>query len=582
MARMIPAVISPNVKSDAEKKIFKWFEEAPNTDDWIVLHSLGIAQHVSLIHGEVDFLVLAPKYGIFALEVKGGRVSRKDGIWYFTNRFGETDSKSRGPFEQAWDAIHSIMEKIVPTRTDIDHKNVEKMIYGIGAMFPDIDYETVGAEEEPWQVFDCKDGKKVRDYIVRLSSGARAAWERTYGPMPKNKIPNVNDVNYLLSILSKDFDKTVALRAKIDYADQELISLTNKQYQCLDQIEENRRVIVYGPAGTGKTLLAMKQARNEVLKGKKVAFICYNSSLGKWFQEAFKAENDMGIPSFVGTFHSLLLDIVKKANETITIPSSQEAKNEFYKNTLPDMALEYLLEKEPEYDEIIIDEAQDLINEKYLDVLDLLLIKGFERGCWKMFGDFSNQAIYSGGMSGQNMFDLIEDRTAFARCKLVENCRNTRQICFAIEIITGFKAPSDLWSKIVGPPVSYTTYKNEDEELVKLEELLFNLTDKEHIENGDIIILSPYTREKSIVSRIDTTKIRDFTFKSGNHITFSTIQSFKGLDSKVVILTDIDGFSPEQLMYVALSRARSGLFVLETKSASEEYNQLFIRRKINA
>ena len=42
---MIPSVISPEVKSSAERKIFEWFQNAPGTDKWIVLHSLGITTH---------------------------------------------------------------------------------------------------------------------------------------------------------------------------------------------------------------------------------------------------------------------------------------------------------------------------------------------------------------------------------------------------------------------------------------------------------------------------------------------------------------------------------------------------------
>ena len=72
MAIMIPSVISPDIRSNAERNIFRWFKEAPETEDWIVLHSLGIANHRRVIHGEVDFFVIAPNLGIFALEVKGG------------------------------------------------------------------------------------------------------------------------------------------------------------------------------------------------------------------------------------------------------------------------------------------------------------------------------------------------------------------------------------------------------------------------------------------------------------------------------------------------------------------------------
>ena len=50
MAIMIPSVISPEVKSSAERKIFEWFQNAPGTDKWIVLHSLGIATHNKVIY----------------------------------------------------------------------------------------------------------------------------------------------------------------------------------------------------------------------------------------------------------------------------------------------------------------------------------------------------------------------------------------------------------------------------------------------------------------------------------------------------------------------------------------------------
>lgn len=89
MAKMIPSVISPSIESRAEKRIFEWFANAPNTENWVVLHSLGISNHNRHMYGEIDFLVLAPKLGVFALEVKGGRVRREDGVWYFTNRYRE-------------------------------------------------------------------------------------------------------------------------------------------------------------------------------------------------------------------------------------------------------------------------------------------------------------------------------------------------------------------------------------------------------------------------------------------------------------------------------------------------------------
>ena len=129
MAIMIPSVISPEVKSSAERKIFEWFQNAPSTDKWIVLHSLGITTHNKVIYGEIDFLVIVPKLGMFALEVKGGRVRRENGVWYFSNRYGNTNSKVRGPFEQAKDGIFSIM-KVIKSRTNLEHLHLNNMLFG--------------------------------------------------------------------------------------------------------------------------------------------------------------------------------------------------------------------------------------------------------------------------------------------------------------------------------------------------------------------------------------------------------------------------------------------------------------------
>lgn len=147
MAIMIPSVISPEVKSSAERKIFEWFQNALGTDKWIVLHSLGITTHNKVIYGETDFLVLAPQLGIFALEVKGGRVKRENGIWYFTNRYGKTNSKVRGPFEQAKDGIFSIVDAM-KKRVDIEHHHIPNVLFGYGVMFPDIEYASSGIDEE--------------------------------------------------------------------------------------------------------------------------------------------------------------------------------------------------------------------------------------------------------------------------------------------------------------------------------------------------------------------------------------------------------------------------------------------------
>lgn len=107
------------------------------------------------------------------------------------------------------------------------------------------------------------------------------------------------------------------------------------------------------------------------------------------------------------------------------------------------------------------------------------------------------------------------------------------------------------------------------------------LLDEKHIANDQITILSPRRKENSIVSKLEKRIIKDFNFTKAKDVTFSTIQSFKGLENAVIILVDIDTYSSDKLMYVALSRARSGLFILENKDAHTEYQALMMRRLVN-
>ncbi|MHC1745632.1 MAG: DNA/RNA helicase domain-containing protein [Negativicutes bacterium] len=576
MARMIPSTISPEVKSKAERKIFEWFRDDPSTSEWIVLHSLGIACHNRVIYGETDFFVLAPNLGVFALEVKGGRVKRKNGIWYFTDKYGKVNYKERGPFDQARDGIFSIIESL-KGKLDCSHSHLKNVLYGIGVMFPDIEYSTVGVDEEQWQVFDSNDGSKVGEFVRRIAVGAMQKWEEHYGPIGDEKLPNDDDIKYLATILRGDFDKAVSISVQIKYAEAELVELTKEQYRCLDQIDDNPRCLVQGAAGTGKTLLAIEEAKKAVAKGEQVALFCFNTNLGEWMYQYFEVMPKGLQPAYVGTFHKFMMNIVKIAGVSLHYPKNKDDLPAFFSEDVPEAARVALRSEPLKFDKVIIDEAQDLIKPGYLDIIDLCLSKGFDRGRWTMFGDFSMQAIYADNQTGQQLENLVETRTAFIKFKLTLNCRNTKPICEEIQTITGFNAPSGVWTKVEGPPVHYITFSDNNEQKAKLEEVIDILLDN-HVVEKQITILSPLCRENSVVSLVDQFTIKAFKVADTNNISFCTIQAFKGLENTVIILTDISSFSQERLMYVALSRARTGLYILESESASHEYTELQRRR----
>ena len=98
MARLVPDFISEDCKSNAERRLFERFRrELP--DDFVVLHSLGVARHRWKLYSEADF-VLIHRSAVIVFEVKGGRISRKDGAWYFTDRYGQMHRRKESPMQQ--------------------------------------------------------------------------------------------------------------------------------------------------------------------------------------------------------------------------------------------------------------------------------------------------------------------------------------------------------------------------------------------------------------------------------------------------------------------------------------------------
>ncbi len=556
MAKMIPAVISPSVKSPAERKIYEWFKTDPVTKDWVVFHSLGIENHQTVVFGEIDFLVCASELGVFALEVKGGRIARKDGVWVYTDKYGVEHEKVRGPFEQASEGMFSIKEEL---KNRSESKSVQNALCGYGVMFPDIVYDNSDIDISQEEIFDKRDGQFVGKFIKRLADYNKNKF------MQKKVFvvyPSEEDINNIVNVLRKDFDKALPLSTKIEYSENNLITLTEEQYRCIDGLASNKRCLISGGAGTGKTVLAIKNAKESVAAGKKLGFFCYNLLLEKELRRHF--ENAELKPVYVGSLTDYCEQLVKKHRlfdfSTITdVP-------EFYKKKLPEYALDAITLEGVKFDKIILDEAQDLMTPEYLLVIDSLLSGGLKKGEWYFFGDFDYQTIYNCGITDNRTVEMLEEEAGFATFRLTRNCRNTPNIQQEMNEIAGVNAETLLKDKNT-PEVRYIQFLDADNEAELLTEELKKLI-VAGIKPSEITILSAFRRDKCVVDKVKKYKIDPAGIES-NNITYSTIQGFKGLENTVIILCDIMTYNKPDLMYVAMSRARSMLIILESEYACD-------------
>lgn len=86
MAKMLPSAVRDGTSSPAEHAMFAHMRDEL-AGDWTVLHSLGLMIHGRKPWAEIDFVLIGPP-GVICLEVKGGLVGRRDGIWYTTPQRG--------------------------------------------------------------------------------------------------------------------------------------------------------------------------------------------------------------------------------------------------------------------------------------------------------------------------------------------------------------------------------------------------------------------------------------------------------------------------------------------------------------
>lgn len=563
MAHMFPKSFPINSPSSGERKVFEFFKaNAPN--DWYVFHSFRLPKHKYVVFGEADFVVVAPGYGVFVLEIKSGGVGFNGSDWMFINRDNEITYKKRGPFQQAREAMFE-MERIIVEKLGKGYDRTH-ILYGYGVIFTDESNfpAQLMTEDEPWRL--CQKNK-ANDYckFIRTLSKKFIEELQELSKTPSGLV-SVIEADNMAKALRPIIDCIVPLKSFIQSSEDDIIALTEEQYACLDDIYLNNQIVITGGAGTGKTLIAVEDARRTASESKKIGMFCYNKNLAEYIRTNIKNEN-----VDVFSFHSFMQRISASA------PTATElASAEYFSNKLPSIALARIaagaIEK---YDKLIVDEFQDLCTEIYLKVFDALLIGGLLDGCFSFYGDFARQSIYNPSVT----LDTLKSFTFFARKGLSVNCRNTLFIGNELINITGYD-DKNYKLKIPGEPVDYIVWDSIEQEKAALTSVIAKYRQL-GFSSKSIMVLSPYKRGNSIVSNYDKDKfvIGDYGDEETQYYAqFSTIQAFKGLESEIVVLVDIDSYSDTQLMYIALSRARSKMVVLESENASRERKRNLIKR----
>ena len=344
---------------------------------------------------EADLIVLVPECGVAVLEVKGGYV-RYDGEWH-------QGDHTIDPVGQAHRVRYALRGYV-----EADPRWSRGRIawaHGVVAPYSDFAHDFTTPDCPRWMLHDRED---LHDIVGRI--------ERNIDEARRNaRQPSVDDLDLVCEILRgrgfTEHDRNADAEGRRSEADR----LTAEQAALLQVTRLLKRIEVRGGAGSGKTMLALAQAK-ELTRGRhevppqRVALLCYSIGLGQFLRREVESWPKGTRPAYTGTFHEL--------GRRWGAPDGDRENSEFWEEELPGIMAELAtdLPDGERYDAIIVDEAQDFADSWWVPLLRAL--KDPDRGGLYVYSD-ENQRIFA--RFGQPPVPLIP-------LVLDHNLRNTRQI----------------------------------------------------------------------------------------------------------------------------------------------------------
>lgn len=573
MATMIPP--EPRLGAPSgELRVYEALRDHAGTSDWVVWHGLPIRHHETQVEGEADFVILIPSEGMLVIEVKSHeRVEiGADGLW----RLGSQEPTSRSPYDQAIENARSlrswILRRAYDPRYPIWH----------AVWFPNRGGELVKQLEARVDVTpdvtltrpDLQPDRLVTGIVKALRAGEREL--RARGVRYEEGRPTEDDIAEARDLLTPPVTWRQASADARAARERDLREATERQEEALQYFAHYPRLVVEGPAGTGKTNIAVRAALQAANRDERVLLTCFNRKLEAELRHRLRDRSELT----VARVHHLMLALTD-----LTPPD--DADDAWWNGTLPDATLSITRAPgfEPPYTCLVADEAQDLARDSTLDVLDSLLVGGLAGARVVVAGDFEGQDIYrpraaaapspvaeraaAGGprleTTTSTRRDLLLARLPDAgRMAVACNVRQRPELAAFVEQMLGDDVYAQYDRAELGADCGQVLrFDSAEHQQQLLQQVLRDLWD-EGWESRDILVLSP---RRASAARAATGTVADALAPDdadGPGIRWGTVHLFKGLEAPVVVLTDVDDSSPnwQDLLYVGATRATERLVVL--------------------
>lgn len=556
MARFFPNIPPDPNKSRAELKLFNALKSL--SDEWCVLHSVYMHKHAYKRSAEADFLLLSPRVAL-VIEVKGGEVYAEAGEWCFRDRNGNINRKKESPYQQAESAWHAL--KKLTCENDDTRRLIEKMAHGWGCYLPDCEIPHDKISNRTWPPVMVCDSLRMTNTSMEkiilemadftLAKDIKTAKDNYWKP-PTGLTPE--EFEKVVSCFRINFNSIPSMTSDIEFADEQFVKLTRDQGDALWSMEDVKRLMVHGPAGTGKTLIAQRKFNTIVSsdENKRVAFVCFNTLLADYLSTLNLQKMKSGV-SFVGTVHGLLREY----------SPALKTNTEDYEGCVKDLKIWSDNNKDSQFDYLIIDEGQDILAQpKLCEALGYLLKGGWDNGEWVWFEDRAQSVLRMG--------NVTFEPPKIVSYKLNKNVRNTLNIAeFSNKFISKPATPSEVFGHTVKSQLHSAT--DEKGRYIELESQIQNLI-KTGFKPQDIVVLDYSGKNEYLMAKKSIAGFDAYGWTSSprkNVIRYSTVRKFKGLEAPAIVIYNVSGAieKDDPLFYVASTRAKISLTVICSQEA---------------
>jgi DNA polymerase III delta prime subunit len=571
MARLTPSFIDDR-SPPGEKEIFSLLEAGPA--EWTALHSLDLAPWNRSLRTEVDFIVIVPDTGILCIEVKSHKEIRFDG-----SRWTPQDIK-RSPFKQAADAryvFHRRLSEIAARFASLPVVHCCIFTHSTFEMSRNLSVQ-------PWELMDSRQLRSFKtadefcgDLKTRIARSIQAdgALHPLRDPLTQSLVDEL--VGYCVPV----YRATATKRDEIDHRARKAEEhLRIQQRPVLKLASTNERLIVSGPAGTGKTLIALELARLKAESGLRVGFFCFNQLIGDSLRSRVE-ETKPRLPN-------LVVDRAIRALATMAQISIPEAPtSQFWASEFVELVRDRLGSTEfcsaAAFDYLVLDEAQDLLARPALfECLARLLQGGLRAGQFAFFGDFENQVLAEREPL-QETLRAVKEVSRPASWDLSENCRNYKLVGeMALKLSAASADTYSGYMRVGGSVHDYDIafYQSADRQEEQVRYWLAESSVQGYLPS-EISIISFCAIEKSIVSRLGDANLSP-AWKVASGTSYASAVAFKGMENKVIIVTDVDVTDSDfqrNLFYTALTRATERVRIACTDASMSTLKNWMLGRK---